>query len=164
MDIRFERASEKYAAAFGAAVDAVARERKYLASTTGLPEDSTRTFVREIETNNWAQFYALQGERVVGWCDILPKRYEGFRHVGVLGMGVIASHRSIGIGKQLLSRTLDHAKNTNGLEKVELEVFRSNTIAIRMYEKMGFVSEGERVDARKLDGKYDNLVLMGKRL
>jgi ribosomal protein S18 acetylase RimI-like enzyme len=164
MDIRFERASEKYAAAFGAAVDAVARERKYLASTTGFPEDSTREFVKDIENNNWAQFYAVEGERVVGWCDILPRRCEGFRHVGVLGMGVIVSHRGMGIGKQLLSRTIDHAKNTNGLEKVELEVFKSNTVAIRLYERMGFLCEGERVDARKLDGKYDNLVLMGKRL
>ncbi len=164
MDIRYERASEKYTASYCAAVDAVARERKYLAGTTGFPEDSTRRFVRNIEKNNLAQFYALDGDKVVGWCDILPKQHEGFGHVGVLGMGVIASHRGMGIGKHLLRRTLDHAKNANGLEKVELEVFKSNTAAIGMYESMGFVHEGERIDARKLDGQYDNLVLMGKRL
>jgi RimJ/RimL family protein N-acetyltransferase len=82
----------------------------------------------------------------------------------VLGMGVIASHRGMGIAKHLLRLTLDHAKNANGLEKVELEVFKSNTAAIGMYENMGFVREGERIDARKIDGQYDNLVLMGKRL
>ncbi len=164
MDIRFEKACEKYAASFCAAVDAVARERKYLGSTTGFPEDSTREFVKNIVKNNLAQFYALDGEKVVGWCDILPRQYEGFGHVGVLGMGVIASHRGMGIGKQLLRRTLDHAKNANGLEKVELEVFKSNAAAIGIYESMGFVREGERIDARKLDGQYDNVVLMGKRL
>ena len=70
----------------------------------------------------------------------------------------------MGIGKQLLTRALDHAKNANGLEKVELEVFKSNTAAIGMYESMGFFREGERIDARKLDEQYDNVVLMGKRL
>ncbi len=120
MDIRFEKASSKYAVSFCSAVDAVARERKYLAGTTGFPEDITREFVRNIEKNNLAQFYALDGEKVVGWCDILPRKHEGFGHVGVLGMGVIASHRGMGIGKHLLTRALDHAKNANGLEKVEL--------------------------------------------
>jgi hypothetical protein len=33
-----------------------------------------------------------------------------------------------------------------------------------MYESMGFIREGERIDARKLDEQYDNVVLMGKRL
>jgi len=58
MDIRFEKASSKYAVSFCSAVDAVARERKYLAGTTGFPEDITREFVRNIEKNNLAQFYA----------------------------------------------------------------------------------------------------------
>jgi len=164
MDIRFEKASSKYAVSFCSAVDAVARERKYLAGTTGFPEDITREFVRNIEKNNLAQFYALDGEKVVGWCDILPRKHEGFGHVGVLGMGVIASHRGMGIGKHLLTHALDHAKYANGLEKVELEVFKSNTAAIGMYESMGFFREGERIDARKLDEQYDNVVLMGKRL
>jgi ribosomal protein S18 acetylase RimI-like enzyme len=164
MDIRFERASERYAVSFCSAVDAVARERRYLASTTGFPEDITREFVRNIEKNNLAQFYALDGEMVVGWCDILPRQYEGFRHVGVLGMGVIALHRGKGIGKHLLWSALNHAKIVNGLEKVELEVFKSNTVAISMYESMGFIREGERINARKLDEQYDNVVLMGKRL
>jgi len=164
MDIRFERASDRYAASFCSAVDAVARERKYLGSTTGFPEEITRKFVRNIQKNNLAQFYALDDEKVVGWCDILPRQYEGFGHVGVLGMGVIASHRGKGIGKHLLRLTLDHAKNANGLEKAELEVFKSNTAAIGLYESTGFIREGERIDARKLDEQYDNVVLMAKRL
>ena len=49
MEIRYEHASEKYAESFGAAVDAVARERKYLAATTGFPPESTLEFVREGE-------------------------------------------------------------------------------------------------------------------
>jgi ribosomal protein S18 acetylase RimI-like enzyme len=162
--IRYVRASEEYIASYCRAVDTVARERKYLAATAGFPEESTAAFVRDIERNDLAQYYALDSDAVVGWCDILPKSFEGMGHVGVLGMGVLAPCRGKGIGGNLLRRALRHAGEVNGLEKAELEVFRSNAVALGMYERAGFVVEGERIDARKLDGRYDNIVLMGKKL
>jgi ribosomal protein S18 acetylase RimI-like enzyme len=42
---------------------------------------------------------------------------------------------------------------------VELEVYRSNTSAILLYEAHGFVWEGLKVGARKLDGITDDIVL-----
>jgi ribosomal protein S18 acetylase RimI-like enzyme len=164
MDIHFEKASLQYAKSFGLAVDTVARERKYLGSPVGFPEESTLAFVKNIEQKNLSQFYAIDGDAVVGWCDILPKAFEGMRHVGILGMGVLASYRGKGIGRQLLQLAIGHAKTVNRLEKVELEVYKSNTVAFDLYVKEGFVIEGERVDSRKLDGKYDNIILMGKKL
>ncbi|MBN1533833.1 MAG: GNAT family N-acetyltransferase [Spirochaetes bacterium] len=162
--IRYVKASERYAASYCRAVDSVARERTYLAATVGFPEESTIAFVQNIERNNLAQYYALDGDSVVGWCDVLPKGFEGLDHVGVLGMGVLAPCRGRGIGGALLRLALEHAKKVNGLEKVELEVFASNTVALGMYQRAGFLREGERIDARKLDGRYDNIILMGKRL
>ena len=44
-------------------------------------------------------------------------------------------------------------------ERVELEVFRSNDSAVRLYEANGFLTEGVMVDARKLDGKVDDILL-----
>ncbi len=164
MSLHYEQASVKYAKSFGLAVDAVARERKYLASTTGFSEESAVAFVRNIVHRNLAQFYAIESGAVVGWCDILPRAYEGMTHVGILGMGVLAPFRGKGVGKKLLRLALAHAKKANGLEKVELEVFKSNTTAMMMYAKEGFVVEGERMDSRKLDGIYDNIILMGKKL
>jgi RimJ/RimL family protein N-acetyltransferase len=40
-----------------------------------------------------------------------------------------------------------------GLERIELEVFASNTGANRLYEKAGFVVEGVKKKRRKLDGE-----------
>ena len=164
MNLHFEKAAEKYASSYCLTLEAVARERKYLASTKGFSRDSVIAFVRNTEQHNLAQFFALESENVVGWCDILPKKFEGMTHVGVLGMGVLASYRGKGIGKRLLRLTLEHAKQINKLEKVELEVFKTNTAAMAMYVKEGFVIEGERIDSRKLDGTYDNIILMGKKI
>lgn len=160
--VRYIRSSLEYAVSFRRAVDAVARERKYLAAVTGFPEESTVEFVRSIVEGDLAQYFALSGERVVGWCDILPRRREGFTHVGVLGMGVLAEFRGKGIGRELLRMAERHAVEVNGIEKVELEVFGENARAIAFYDRSGFAREGVRVSSRKLDGRYDDIVLMGK--
>jgi len=154
-------ATVDYAKSYCKSVDIVARERKYLGSTTGFPEESTVNFVKFIVENNHAQYYAIDKEIVAGWCDIIPKSYEGLTHVGVLGMGVLKEYRNQGLGSQLLEKTLAHAK-TNGLEKVELEVYESNTAAVNLYIKFGFEVEGKRIKSRKLDGCYDNIIQMGK--
>jgi RimJ/RimL family protein N-acetyltransferase len=59
----------------------------------------------------------------------------------------------------LLSACLAHAKNA-GIEKVELEVFSDNLRAITMYESFGFSREGVKVRGRKLDERYQDVVLM----
>ena len=43
---------------------------------------------------------------------------------------------------------------------MELEVFASNKRAIAFYEAAGFVIEGIKTRARKLDGQYDDNVFM----
>jgi len=159
-------AAERYAESYGHAVTSVALERKYLASTTGFPIEGTRAFVKELCLNNWPQYYAVavvssaNPELVVGWCDIIPHRYEGLSHVGELGMGVVKEYRRQGIGKALLLITIEAARRF-GLEKVELEVFASNVEAIDLYRKVGFTVEGVRLRGRKIDGVYDDLMQMG---
>lgn len=160
--VLYRHSSIEYAGSFGRAVDTVARERKYLAATTGFPAESTIEFIRMIGENDYAQYFALLGDDVIGWCDILPRRQEGFIHVGVLGMGVLPDFRRKGVGRRLLDRTVCHAAEINGIEKIELEVFKSNAGAMTLYERSGFVREGVRVRSRRLDGQYDDVVLMGR--
>lgn len=75
-------------------------------------------------------------------------------------MGILKSYRGQGIGNQLIAECLRLAKN-HGLEKVELEVFADNFPAIRLYEQNGFLEEGRKINARKLDGRYQDVILMG---
>lgn len=156
-----QQATTEFAESYCKAVDTVARERKYLGSTSGFPLERTIEFVKFIVSNNLSQYFAIENGEVVGWCDILPKSYEGLTHVGVLGMGILKTYRGKGLGTQLLEKAVEHAK-LNGIEKVELDVYESNLGAIALYEKLGFTMEGNRIRGRKLDGEYDNIVLMGK--
>ena len=151
--------SEKYIESYYECLDAVARERQYLAFVQAPPRESVRKYVLSNIEKEIPQFVALSEAEVVGWCDITPMRHAGFTHCGELGMGVRNGFRRMGIGTKLVEQTVQKAKE-QGIERVELEVFRSNLPAIRLYEKMGFVVEGEKQKARKLDGVYDNLVVM----
>ncbi len=155
------QAQNQYAESYCRAVETICRERKYLASITGFSSESTRNFVKMIVEMNYAQFYAINNGRVIGWCDIIPKEHEGLDHVGVLGMGLLEPYRNKGIGKKLFADAVHHAVKFNSIEKIELEVFESNIFAIRFYEKQGFLYEGKRMNARKIEGKYDNILLMG---
>ena len=47
-----------------------------------------------------------------------------------------------------------------GLERIELAVFASNARAIALYERLGFVREGYKRRVRKVDGEYDDDVIM----
>jgi RimJ/RimL family protein N-acetyltransferase len=105
------------------------------------------------------QFVALQDGDVIGWCDIRPMPYEGFTHCGVLGMGVRKDFRRRGVGQRLIAATIQRARE-DGLERIELDVLASNKAAIKLYEKVGFVTEGLKRKTRKIDGTYDDLVVM----
>jgi ribosomal protein S18 acetylase RimI-like enzyme len=139
-------------------IDAVARERRFLAATAGFSEEATASFIASVKAAKGVHLVALVDDAVVGWCDITPASFEGMTHVGRLGMGVKADCRGQGIGNGLLKAALNRALK-QGLKRVELEVFRSNDAAVRLYEAHGFLREGVKVGARKLDGRTEDLLL-----
>lgn len=154
--------TEEHVAGFHAALDQVARERRFLAYTHAPPLADTRAFVRALTRRGFPQYVALAGTRVVGWCDIAPFERPVFRHAGVLGLGVVAQFRRRGVGRALLETALAQARRV-GLERIELTVRAPNRAAIALYEKLGFAVEGIKRDAVRADHGYEDLVLMALR-
>ena len=144
---------------FWRCLDAVARERRFLAMVEAPPLEQARAFLAEARERGMVQFLALEGTRVVGWCDIGPKPLEGFRHVGTLGMGLLPDQRGRGLGARLLALAVSGACE-RGLARVELEVYGSNDAALLLYRRAGFVSEGRKRAARILDGRVDDIECM----
>ena len=152
--------SEDHIAGFHAGVDAVAREKLYLAMLKAPPLEESAKWVRNNIRKGFPQMVALVEGRVVGWCDVSPMERETLAHGGVLGMGVIDGFRGKGIGLALMLATLERAK-AGGLTRVELTVREDNLRAKALYEKVGFVVEGVKRKAALHDGKYYDLILMG---
>ena len=142
---------------FHSCLDSIARERKYLGFTIAPSLEETRTSLIKDMERNVIRLIALDGSKVVGWCQIKPGSWEGYTHMGWLQMGVHKDYRGQGIGIALLSQALEEAR-IRGLERVELDVYASNLTAIHLYEKYKFEVEGRKKRARKLDGVYDDII------
>lgn len=144
---------------FHACLDAVCREKRYLAQLQALPLERVQGFVNDSVASDAAQFVVLDGERVVGWADIFPGWTHGLSHCGRLGMGLLPDYRGQGLGERLL-RTCIAKAWAKGLTRIELEARADNARAIRLYERVGFVHEAVRVRGLRIEGVYFDAVQM----
>ena len=110
MDFQIVPIADDHIAGFHAGVDAVAREKLYLAMLKAPPLEESAKWVRNNIRKGFPQMVALVEGRVVGWCDVSPMERETLAHGGVLGMGVIDGFRGKGIGLALMRATLERAK------------------------------------------------------
>lgn len=161
MTLTIVQITEAHVAGFHACLDAVARERRFLAQTQAVPLERLAAFVGDSVVNDLAQYVALDGLAVVGWCDVFAGWADAIQHCGTLGMGVAASHRGQGIGRRLIEATLAHAAR-KGITRVELEVRADNLSAIRLYERLGFVVEGRKRQGMRFDGVDFDSLSMGR--
>jgi ribosomal protein S18 acetylase RimI-like enzyme len=158
-DVQIRRSRLTDAESLCDAINSVAREKWWLATADGFTPEQTRTFLKFVTDHSLSQLVAVANGLIVGWCDVVPKGPRGFAHVGALGMGVRSEWRRHGVGRRLLEESLGLARAA-GLEKLELEVFTDNEGAIRLYETHGFTREGVKARARKLEGRYQDVLLM----
>lgn len=151
--------ADEHIEGFRDAVDSVAREQRYLAFLQAPPLEDCRAYVLDMRRRGFPQYAAIHDERLVGWCDIAPVERPVHAHCGTLGIGVIAAFRGRGIGTRLVAATLERARAT-GLTRIQLDVRERNAPAIALYEKLGFVAEGVRRNAVRIDDEYENVIAM----
>lgn len=160
-DIAIRTIEDADLAGYHECLGTVARERIYLGLVDAPDLEACGRWMKLIRGRDFPFVVARAGDRVIGWCDIEPDERTGYRHMGRLGMGLLPEWRGRGIGARLLAAALAEADRI-GLERIELEVFSGNGPAQRLYRGFGFVVEGVKRKARKVDGHYDDHVLMAR--
>lgn len=158
-EIAIEPIREMHIEGFHKALDTVARERRYLSLLEAPPLESTRDFVLDNIRNGHPQFVALAVGEVVGWCDIRRHEREVHVHRGTLGMGIAPGYRYRGLGRRLISTTIE-AACALGLHRIELDVYADNLPARALYEKVGFVQEGVARDGVRIDDRFIDVIQM----
>lgn len=141
------------------AVRAVGQERRYLATIDGYSLNDTTAYLTRLRAENSPALVAVADAGIVGWCDICRRPGVGFAHAGTLGMGVVRQWRGQGIGRQLMEQSLALARDS-GFERIELIVYSDNEAAKRLYDSVGFKLEGTKQNARKIDGQYQDELVM----
>jgi ribosomal protein S18 acetylase RimI-like enzyme len=159
MTVEIAKIREEHIDGCRAALDVVARERKYLSFLEAPPIESSRQFIGESIARGHPHFVALDGGRVVGWCDVTPRERPTTQHSGVLGIGVLPEWRGGGVGRQLIEHALE-ASRAFPLARVELAVRADNDRAIALYRRIGFEVEGRRRHAMLVDGVYYDDIIM----
>jgi len=98
-----------------------------------------------IERDNMSYVVACIGDRIIGGAGIMCIVGEG----DITNVALTESERGKGYSKPMMEALIEKGREL-GCEAFTLEVRVSNTPAIRLYNSLGFVSEGIR------PGFYDN--------
>lgn len=98
---------------------------------------------------------AFDAEELVGMATFIRESGEKDHHKGrIYGVYVSASHRGNGVGRALLTRLLELARQDPSLEHVLLAVAATQTAARQLYRSFGFVPFGIEPGALKVGSTY----------
>ncbi len=140
-------------------IDSVAREGKYLAFTKAPPWEHSLAFYKGLLKASSPYFVAVEGTKVVGWCDVSRLMGESRAHIGVLGLGLLPEFRHQGLGRKLMEAAISDSWS-KGLTRIELNVREDNENAKALYEKLGFETEGLRRNASIVGNEVHNVWAM----
>lgn len=102
--------------------------------------------------------------RILGFSRCEGSHLKRSLHKVEFGVGVLSDYWGYGIGKNLLNASIVWAKS-NGIQKIVLYVLKENQKAVRLYEKLGFETEGVLKNDKLLsDGKFHHTLVMGNLL
>lgn len=85
------------------------------------------------------------------------------RHNRLATLGITISreeNRGRGVGREAVSLLCRYGFHTLGLNRIQLTVYADNLRARRCYERCGFVTEGVQRQARWLDGRFTDAMMM----
>ncbi len=100
---------------------------------------------------------AKEEDQILGYMGIMMVLDEG----EITNVSVAQTARRRGVGRLLVQTMLDKMRRA-GLTMIHLEVRKSNTPAIRLYEQFAFVQDGERKNY--YEEPTEDAVLMSCRL
>ena len=70
-------------------------------------------------------------------------------------------YHSKGYGTEAMEILVEYVFNTLNMNRLELSVFEYNIRAYKTYQKVGFIEEGRKRQARYHNGKYYDEIIMG---
>ena len=96
-------------------------------------DDSKENILKYLQRNPNTSYVAVENNEIVGAILAGHDGYRGFIH----HTAVSASHRGIGIGTKLVNTAVEAIRN-EGINKVVLVAFKTNTLGNNFWEKQGF--------------------------
>ncbi len=107
---------------------------------------------------------AETGGRVIGWASLNSfNPRPAYDHVADLSVYIERTWRGRGVGRRLLDRIVDIAREID-YHKIVLAAFPENAAGVALYERVGFSRVGVYHEQGRLDGRWVDVVVMEKLL
>lgn len=116
---------------------------------------SEKSFRNSMESDNTIYIVAKENNNVAGYAGM----YLSFEEGNITNVAVNPLSRRKGIGEKIVRDILNRAYE-KGVRDVFLEVRETNSVAIALYEKIGFKEEGIRKNF--YDKPRENALIMWK--
>ena len=116
-----------------------------------------RVFLETKKNKDFYYWVAEEQGEVIAYLNLQKILEEG----DIYKIAVRLDKRRQGIGEQLLEYAIQEAKK-EGITQITLEVRKSNTAAISLYQKKGFSQEGIRPDY--YEKPKEDAIIMWKRV
>jgi len=161
LPIKIRRALPADAASIANIWKAIVSEKSYSAVDSPFSVESEREYLQSMSSREGIFLAETAEQYVIGFqsLDQWTKLYHSMDHVGQLGTFVLREARGKGIGQQLTAHTLRFARSVD-YQKLVIYVRARNTGAQVFYGRLGFVPCGRLSRHVKIDGEYDDEILM----
>ncbi len=139
----------------------------FMINTADELEKNPTTEIRFIQAHhrseNCIMIVATHRMRIIGLLNCLGGQKRRTKHDAEFGLSVDADYFRKGVGSAMMDTLMHWAKNQSPLERLTLMVMHDNCGAIALYKRYGFIQEGIRHSAVKIDdAHYQNLIIMAR--
>ncbi|MCL7747130.1 GNAT family N-acetyltransferase [Halalkalibacter alkaliphilus] len=140
-------------------VSSIIEQGTYIQKERVRTVEEEEAFIEEMKESGNMYIVVEVNGAVRGIARVIRGELEMKRHTGLFRTWLHEDAQGKGIGKKVMEYTLAWC-NREYLHKLCLTVFASNKVAISLYEKAGFVTEGIQKEQAYLNGAYDDELFM----
>ncbi|TAG82241.1 MAG: GNAT family N-acetyltransferase [Betaproteobacteria bacterium] len=130
------------------------------------PYTSAEIWRARLMSNNSTRecmFAAVVNGKVVGNAGVhLASESPREKHVCGIGISIMDAYQGRGVGRALMNACLDYADRWANYSRVQLTVHADNTRAIKLYESLGFETEGRHREFSFREGGYVDALFMAR--
>ena len=129
-----------------------------------ISESEMQIFIdKQAQSENQITLLAFLNGELAGIINVTADQRPRVRHIGDIFLGIKKTFWGSGLGSILMEEAIEWAKTSGVIRRLQLTVQKRNLVAIHLYEKMGFITEGLQERGACIErGEFLDVYLMGK--
>ena len=129
-----------------------------------MAESEMQIFIdKQAQSENQITLLAFLNDELAGIINITADQRPRVRHIGDIFLGIKKAFWGFGLGSILMEEAIEWAKTSGVIRRLQLTVQKRNLVAIHLYEKMGFITEGLQERGACIErGEFLDVYLMGQ--